>query len=54
MAVFGDWWGENEEFVGDDLKMEEEDSVRSAMKIWFIFTIVGCSDRREREKALQI
>ena len=50
MEVFGGWWGEDEEFVGDDLKSGgrlrhvcDEDMVLFLQKSI-------CFDRREREK----
>lgn len=50
MADFGRWWGEDEGFAGDDLKVEGQDSwtgqikvLVCAMKIWFIFTKVDAS-----------
>lgn len=50
MADFGRWWGEDEGFAGDDLKVEGKASrtgqvkgLMCAMKIWFIVTKVDAS-----------
>ena len=63
MGVLGCWWGEDEEFVGDDLKVGGKATQDEAqMRVWcamenmlYFYTKVGCSDRpEEREKGSKI